>query len=53
MRDYDRNKESLQLMHWDANNLYERAIPKRLPADCFKRINNVSNFNEGLCVKSV
>ena len=40
------NTESSYLMYLDANNLYEWAMSKRLPVNCFKQIKNVSKFDE-------
>ena len=36
MKNYDKNKESSYLMHWDANNLYGWAMSQELPVDGFK-----------------
>ena len=36
MKDYDKNKESSYLKHWEVNNLYGRAMLQMLPADGFK-----------------
>ena len=36
MKSYDKNKESSFLMYVDANNLYARAMSKKLPVDEFK-----------------
>ena len=40
------NTESSYLKYLDANNLYEWAMSKRLPVNCFKQIKNVSKFDE-------
>ena len=46
MKDYDKNKESSYLNHWDANNLYGWAMYLKLPVNNFERIEETSQFNE-------
>ena len=46
MKDYDKNKESSYLQHWDANNLCGWAISQKLPVNNFEWIKNTSQFNE-------
>ena len=36
MKDYDENKESLNLKYWDINNLYGWAMSQKLPVNGFK-----------------
>ena len=36
IKNYDKNKESLHIMHLDANNLYGWAMPQKLPVSNFK-----------------
>ena len=36
MKDYDKNKESSHLKHWDANNLYLWAMSQKLPANNYE-----------------
>ena len=36
MKNYDKNKESSDLIHLDANNLYWWAVSQKLPVDGFK-----------------
>ena len=38
MKDYNRNKESLYLQYWNANNLYGWAVSQRLPVSYFELI---------------
>ena len=46
IRNYDKNKESSFLMYVDANNLYGWAMSKKLPADGFKWVHDLSKFTE-------
>ena len=46
MKNYDKNTESSYLMYLDANNLYEWAIPQRLPVNSFKWMEQLSELNE-------
>ena len=46
MKNYDKSIESSYLMYLDANNLYGRAISKKLPLNGFKWENDLSTFNE-------
>ena len=46
MKDYDKNKESLYLKYWDANNLYGWAMLQKLPANSFERTEDTSQSNE-------
>ena len=46
MKNYDKSTESSYLMYLDANNLYEWAMPKKLPINGFKWENDLSRFNE-------
>ena len=46
MKDYDKNKESLYIKHWDVNNLYGWAISQKLPVNNFKWIKDIFQFNE-------
>ena len=50
MKDYDKNKESLHLNYWNANNLYEWAMSEKLPVNSFKWIEKTSQFNEDLTI---
>ena len=38
MKDYDRNKESLYLKHWDINNLYGWAMLQKFPINVLSRL---------------
>ena len=38
MKDYDRNKESSYLKHWDINNLYVWAMLQYLPINVLSRL---------------
>ena len=46
MKNYDGNKESSYLQYLDANNLYRFAMSKKLPADGFKWVDDLSIFTE-------
>ena len=46
IKDYNRNKESLYLKYWDANNLYGWAMSQKLPVNNFKWIEDTSQFNK-------
>ena len=46
MKNYDKNKESSYLEYVDANNLYGFAMCKKLPADGFKWVHDLSIFTE-------
>ena len=46
MKNYDKNKESSYLEYVDANNLYGFATCKKLPADGFKWVHDLSIFTE-------
>ena len=46
MKNYDKNKESSFLIYDDANNLYGWSMCKKLPADDFKWVDDLSIFTE-------
>ena len=46
MNNYHKNIESSHLMYLDGNNLYGLARSQKLPADDFKWIKMLSEFNE-------
>ena len=46
MKNYDKNKESLFLIYFDANNLYGGTMSKKLPVDGFKWVDDLSMFTE-------
>ena len=46
MQNYDKSIESLYLKHFDANNLYGFAMSQRLPVNGFKRMEQLSEFDE-------
>ena len=48
MKNYDKNIESSYLMYLDANKLYRWAMSQKLPVNGFKRLNDLSRFNEDL-----
>ena len=43
---YDKSIESSYLMYLDANNLHEWVMSQKLPINCFKWIEALSEFNE-------
>ena len=46
MTDYDKNKESSYLQHWDVNNVSGRIMSQKLPVSNFAWIKDSSQFNE-------
>ena len=46
MKDYDKNKESLNLNFWDVNNLYVWAMSEKLLVGSLKWIGNTSQFSK-------
>ena len=46
MKGYDKNKESSYLKYWDVNNLYGWTMSQTLPINDFKRVEDISEFNE-------
>ena len=46
MKNYNENKESSYLQYWDVNNLYGRAMLRKLPVNKFEWIKDTSQFNE-------
>ena len=46
MNSYDKNIESPYLMYLDANNLYEWDMSQKRPANGFKQVEDLSQFNE-------
>ena len=46
MKNYDKNVESSCLMYLDANNLYGWAMSQKLPANGFKWVEKLSQFNK-------
>ena len=46
MKDYDKNKKSSYLKYQHVNNLYGRAMLKKLPVDNFECIEDTFQFNE-------
>ena len=51
MKDYDKNKESSHLSHWNGHNLYGWAMSQKLSTFNFKWVKDTSQFN-GYFVKS-
>ena len=47
IKDYDKNKELLYLKYWDVTNLYGWAMSHKLPVNGFKRVEDLSEFDEG------
>ena len=46
MKTYNKNIESSYLEYLDVNNLYGWTISQKLPANSFKRVEDLSQFNE-------
>ena len=46
MKDYDKKKKSSYIQYLDANNLYGKAMTKKLPVRGFKWINDIFEINE-------
>ena len=46
-----KNKESLYLQYWDANNIYGWAMSQKLPVNNFEWIKDNSQFNEDFIKK--
>ena len=46
MKNYNKNTESSYFMYLDANNLYGWAMSQELPANRFKWVKNLSEFND-------
>ena len=46
MKDYDKNKESSYIQHWDVNNLYGWAMSQKLPVNNFEWIKDTFQFND-------
>ena len=46
MKDYDKNKKSLDLQYCDVNNLYKSAMSQKLPVNNFEWIKDTSQFNK-------
>ena len=45
-KDYDKNKNSPCLQHWDVNNLYGWAVSQKLAVNNFEWIKDTSQFNK-------
>ena len=46
MKNYDKNKESSYLNHWDLYNLNGWVMSQKLPTFNFKWVKDISQFNE-------
>ena len=46
IKNYNKNTKSSYFMYLDANNLYGRAMSQELPANRFKWVKNLSEFND-------
>ena len=44
--DYNKNKGPSYLKYWGLNNLYDWAMSQKLPVNDFKRIEDISKFDE-------
>ena len=45
MKNYDKNKESSYLNHWDLNNLNRWVMSQKPPTFNFKWVKDISQFN--------
>ena len=45
IKDYDANKESSYIQHWDVNNLYDWVMSQKLSVNNFAWIKDTSQFN--------
>ena len=53
MKDYDKNKESSYIQHWDVNNLYGWTMSQKLPVNNFEWIEDTWRiFSWSWCSKS-
>ena len=48
MKNYDKNSKSSYIQYLDANNLYEWAMPQKLPVDGFKWVKDTSSPDKKL-----
>ena len=48
MKNYDKSRELSYLSYWNLNNLYGWAMSQRFPANSFKWVEDLSQFDEGL-----
>ena len=48
MKDYDKNKESLYLQHWDVNDLFGWTMSQKHPVNNFEWINDRPQFNKDI-----
>ena len=46
MKDYGKRKESSYLKYWHVDNSYGWAMSQKLPPNHFKRLEDISEFNE-------
>ena len=46
MKNYAKNRESSYLKYWDVNNLYGWAMSQKSPLNDFKRVEDISEFDE-------
>ena len=44
MKDYDKNKESQYLKHWDVSNLYGQAMSQKLLVNGFQQVKETSQL---------
>ena len=51
MKGYDKNKESLFIQYWNANNLYSWVISQKLPVKNFEWIKDTFQVNEDFIKK--
>ena len=51
--DYDKNKESSYLNHWDINNSYGWTISAKSPVNNFEWLDETCQFNEDFIKKTI
>ena len=51
VKNYDKNKEKLDLNYWDVNKFYAWAISQKLFVDCLKWVEDTSQVNKDFIKK--
>ena len=53
MKDYDKNKESSYIQHWEVNNLNGWVMTQKLPVNNSEWIKDTFQFNEDFIKKTI